>query len=245
MNKIGCIYKITNLINGKCYIGKSQDFEKRKTKHILEGSSSKSNYLYRSMKKNGVNNFKFDIIYNFRHGKYSNKCANILEKHYIQKYNSFIPNGYNMTLGGEGQCGSKFSIEHKAKISASNLGKKVSEETRAKLSASKLGKKISAAHKAKLLASNLGRKVSEETRAKLSASNLGRGRKISAETRAKISASNLGKKVSEETRAKISASMSGKKKSAAHKAKLSASKLGNTNGFKKKSINSNIERFLV
>ena len=213
MNKIGCIYKITNLINGKFYIGKTRDFEQRKSRHILEGSSSKSNYLYRSMKKNGVNNFKFDIIYNFRHGKYSNKCANILEKHYIQKYNSFIPNGYNMTLGGEGQCGSKFSIEHKAKLSASMSGKKKSVAHKAKLSASKLGKKISAAHKAKLLASNLGRKVSEETRAKLSASNLGRGRgrKISAETRAKISASNLGKKVSEETRAKISASMSGKK----------------------------------
>ena len=204
MNKIGCIYKITNLINGKFYIGKTRDFEQRKSRHILEGSSSKSNYLYRSMKKNGVNNFKFDIIYNFRHGKYSNKCANILEKHYIQKYNSFIPNGYNMTLGGEGQCGSKFSIEHKAKLSASMSGKKKSVAHKAKLSASKLGN-IYACGKQR----------------------------------------NPSKEKSSAHKAKISASMSGKKKSAAHKAKLSASKLGNTYAFKKKSINSNIERFLV
>ena len=36
MDKIQGIYKITNLINGKCYIGKSEDIEFRKKVHFRE-----------------------------------------------------------------------------------------------------------------------------------------------------------------------------------------------------------------
>ena len=49
MNKIQGIYKITNLINGKCYIGKSEDIEYRKKIHFreLEITSTPSDFFER------------------------------------------------------------------------------------------------------------------------------------------------------------------------------------------------------
>lgn len=92
-----CIYKVVNLINGKIYIGKTNDFEKRKREHIVYDIDDNS-YFHKALKKYGESNFEWSII------DYADTLEDInnLEKYYIRKYNTFKPKGYNMTKGGDG-----------------------------------------------------------------------------------------------------------------------------------------------
>lgn len=97
---MGYIYKITNSITKKCYIG-----ETKKTNPELRWNEHKSKIekgigcpaLQDAVRKYGIDNFKFDIlIICFDEDRY------YYEKEYIKKYNSMSPNGYNLTPGGEG-----------------------------------------------------------------------------------------------------------------------------------------------
>ena len=60
------IYKITNNINGHCYIGQSSQIEKRWKNHkIASNNQNDSSYeypLYKAMRKYGIENFTFEII---------------------------------------------------------------------------------------------------------------------------------------------------------------------------------------
>lgn len=89
------IYKITNNVNNKCYIGQSRDIEARWAKHLSAYKSSPEWELYRAFKKYGISSFSFEII---------EECLieelNEREIYWIAQYDSFN-NGYNMTLGGE------------------------------------------------------------------------------------------------------------------------------------------------
>ena len=99
MKKLCCIYKIINKTNNQVYIGQTIDFERRKYEHLnrynLQESKVESSYLYRAMRKYGIENFEFLILEETEKEK-----LNDLEKHYIKEYNSFY-NGYNMTEGGQ------------------------------------------------------------------------------------------------------------------------------------------------
>lgn len=109
------IYKITNVINGKNYIGQAVSHilnhgryrpygaEGRFKCHLSEAFSTKTNqcyYLNNAIRKYGKEMFKLETIcecpYNER---------DIMEKNYIEKYNSIFPNGYNLKNGG-------YSFEH-------------------------------------------------------------------------------------------------------------------------------------
>ena len=91
------IYKVTNKINGKIYIGKTNNFNKRKTEHTVYDINDNS-YFHKALKKYGLSNFEWLIIDKANSLEEINKK----EKFYISKYNSFKPNGYNMTKGGDG-----------------------------------------------------------------------------------------------------------------------------------------------
>ena len=79
--------------------------------------------------------------------------------------------------------------EHRAKISACQVGKKQTAETRAKISAALTGRKASPETLARMSASRTGKKHTAETRAKMSASHL--GMKPSPEARARMSAATI------------------------------------------------------
>lgn len=126
MSKICGIYKIENLVNGKVYIGQSNDIKKRWYSHKRDSSietSKNYNYpLYKAFRKYGVDNFKFEIIEECLKEELNDK-----EIYYIQLYRSYInfedSNGYNQTLGGDGNRGTHLNYIAKEKISKANKGK--------------------------------------------------------------------------------------------------------------------------
>lgn len=93
------IYKITNLLNDKCYIGKTDvhTIEERFKEHIKDSKRYLNRPLYRAFNKYGVENFQIEEI-----EQCSIKESSEREKFWINYYNSFH-NGYNATLGGDGK----------------------------------------------------------------------------------------------------------------------------------------------
>jgi group I intron endonuclease len=120
------IYKVTNLVNGKVYIGQTvREFEIRKTQHIYDTISNKDNSIFhKALLKYGQDKFQWEIIDNAETEEELNKK----EIYWINFYNSYIraknSNGYNMTIGGEGMSGYKHSDESKEKISKVKKGSK-------------------------------------------------------------------------------------------------------------------------
>ena len=93
---MGYIYKITNDVNSKVYIGMTtQTVDIRWRKH-LENAHYVDYYLYRSMRVLGVKHFHIENIENVKDELLSER-----EQYWIKFYDSYL-NGYNMTRGGEG-----------------------------------------------------------------------------------------------------------------------------------------------
>lgn len=94
------IYKITNLLNGKCYIGKTDisTIEERFKQHIKDSKKYLDRPLYRAFNKYGIKNFKIEEI---EQCSINESCER--EKYWIEYYGSFH-NGYNATLGGDGKA---------------------------------------------------------------------------------------------------------------------------------------------
>ena len=97
------IYKITNQINGKCYIGQSVNIAKRWTEHrckaTSKGSEGFESHFYRSIRKYGLENFSFEILEECLREELNKK-----EQFYIAKYHSDQQDyGYNLTPGGDSQ----------------------------------------------------------------------------------------------------------------------------------------------
>lgn len=88
------IYRIRNLVNGKCYIGKSVDIYHRFKEH-REGRRS-SAILQRAFNKYGLENFSFEII---EECNKEDLCSR--EDYWIESTGSRI-NGYNIAAGGQG-----------------------------------------------------------------------------------------------------------------------------------------------
>lgn len=131
--KYGIIYKITNILNQKCYIGQTtKTAEIRFNQHKRFNKRSKISY---AIKKYGANNFKIEtleIAYEIE--------LEYLEKYYIQIYDS-IKNGYNITSGGKVLRGAFNPF----------FGKTHSEKTRKIISeANKIPKPKSDFHKLKM-----------------------------------------------------------------------------------------------
>jgi predicted GIY-YIG superfamily endonuclease len=93
------IYAIINNINGKIYVGStSSSFEKRWEMHLYELKYNKHNnrYLQSSISKYGIENFNLIIVETISE---IGDDANIFlkrESHYINLYDSYSPNGYNI-----------------------------------------------------------------------------------------------------------------------------------------------------
>jgi group I intron endonuclease len=188
-----CVYQYYNTINGKIYIGKTNNFDKRSKNHanISHGGKLKYSIHYQAIHA-AINKYGAKIEYCIIQNLSSKLEADECEKYWIKFFKSNNPKyGYNLTAGGEGTEGRKHSIDTKLKMRIAKLGKKVSEETKLKMSKSKFGKKLSDQHKEKISKSSIGRKLSKEHAEALLKANLGVEKK--EETKNRISAALFNK----------------------------------------------------
>lgn len=134
----GYIYKFENPINGKVYIGKTKDIDKRLYQHT-KVTIKKGTKFGNAISKYGIESFNFNIIVTIKSNNNSrlDTILNSLEKHYIRKYDSFN-NGYNCTIGGDGTINFKHSQATISKF----RNRRHSKGTKVKMSESRKGKSI-------------------------------------------------------------------------------------------------------
>ena len=240
------IYRITNLINGKTYIGQ------HKYKKLDDSYMGSGVYLAKAKKKYGIENFKKEILYSRIQYK---ETADDMERFAIAKERAIGKAEYNIADGGQGGA-TPLSEETKRKISKALKGKKMSEESRRKMSESRRGmkcsprseewrRKQSESHKGKkhnphseetkrkISESHKGKHLSEETKRKLSEAKKGRHLSLSEERRIKLSEAlkgennpNYGKHLSEETKRKLSEAKKGRRQTEEEKRKQSEAQRG-------------------
>ena len=113
------IYKITNIINGKIYIGKTNNPKQRFYKHKYLAQKGVKRHLYNAMRKYGVENFIQEII-----EECDDSIVNDREKFWIKQYNSTDKNiGYNKSFGGEG--GDTWTLNDHKKETSEKLSMKL------------------------------------------------------------------------------------------------------------------------
>lgn len=101
---VGCVYKITNKITNKVYIGETLNtIEKRFYQHCKDAFNEtyKNYYFYRSIRKHGIENFEITELQRVTNinRKLLKEQILLLEENYIKEYDSFN-NGYNSNSGG-------------------------------------------------------------------------------------------------------------------------------------------------
>jgi hypothetical protein len=179
-------------------------------------------YFNREVMKYGESNFNLSIIAECY--EYDKLCY--LEKYYISLYRLHGEILYNITDGGDGVTGYKYSDERREKFIKSMIGNKYAvgyrhtEETKKRMSEIRKGKSV-----------NIGRKHTEESKKKMSNSRMGDknhfyGKKHSEETKNLIRLKCTGVRHSEETKKKMSMSHLGKKLSENHCLNISIGKIG-------------------
>lgn len=175
MKDIG-IYIITNLTNGKKYVGQSTNLKSRLA--MYKRGKSDNSHLQSAFDKYGIANFTIKpLVY------CKEESLDVLETYFIKKYKATETEfGYNIESGGHKN--KKLSDETKKKMSDANKGK-----NSGKIRSEEHKKKISETHKGNNY--NLGKKHSDETKKKLSESKKGHKH-------------NLGRIQSEEHKKKIS-----------------------------------------
>lgn len=171
------IYLIANIKNKKQYVGITKfSIEERFSQHVKRGF-----LLTEAIQKYGEQNFWIQLIEEVE----SAERAYELEMYYIKEYNTKVPNGYNITDGGDGifrwepseeyrkECSERVKQLHNEK-KVGMYGKKHTEETKKKMSDSLRGNQ-----------NCLGRILSEDTKSKISSSH--KGKILSESTKNKIS----------------------------------------------------------
>lgn len=194
---MGCVYVITNKVNGKQYVGKTiEGVEARWREHCLSAKRGSLHGIHRAIRKYGADAFVVEVLETSEDNNF------LLERevYWIATLETY-KRGYNMTPGGEGltgQSGRPHTQETRRKLSAAvkrwlsenphpNLGRKFGptpEIVKWKLSASHRGKTISPETREKMREANRATWSREEIKAKSS-------RPTSEETKEKQRMSNL------------------------------------------------------
>lgn len=146
------IYKITNKINNKIYIGQTINcIQQRFRQHLANKDNTR---LANSIRKYGKDNFTIEEIDSAE----TLEELNEKEIYWISYFNTMEHSvGFNMQFGGNNKTHSE---ESKRKIGRANKGRRVyfTAETKEKLSKARKGKKFSEEHKKNLSESLKGKK---------------------------------------------------------------------------------------
>lgn len=204
------IYKVTNAVNSKVYIGYTErSVSTRWKEHQYAASKNSHNFIHQAIRKHGIENFICEIIYQ---SKDKDHTLTIMEPYFICEYNSDGSGGYNLLSGGQPppMSGKTHTSEAKAKMSFAKAGRSLSKEHRIKIGIALAGIPLKSEHKQNISAANLGRRHSSETKTKMSISCMGR------------TPPNKGVPMSDKSKLKISQAKTGIPLSPEHKEKLSA-----------------------
>ncbi len=220
------IYKATNLINGKAYIGQTQQgLEVRRSQHLRDLGRCG---LGRAIRKHGDENFKWEILCECS----TQEELNWMEIEMIREHGTLAPNGYNLTTGGDAfemsdetrkamSKGQRESPFVKANAEAQR-GKKLSPEHRKAISEANKNNPENAALCRANAEANKDKPLSPEHRKKISEAKKGKPiHPLSTEHRKAISEGLMGKPLSPEHRKAISEAL---QKSPSVRAKAEAQK---------------------
>lgn len=172
------IYRATNNINGKVYIGKTiKSLRSRISEHKSDINRGQIFYFQRALIKYGFDNFTWDVLDETN----SLDELNRLEIQYIDTYDSKNKDkGYNIADGGMGggnRCGAILSESTKTKISNSKRGISWGthrDETKQIISTKLTGRQFTESHKDKLKKARSNRIISTETKQRMRQSSKGR-----------------------------------------------------------------------
>jgi group I intron endonuclease len=232
------IYRATNLINNKIYIGKTiHNIEYRKNSHFCYALTMNYDTLfYRAIRKYSKDAFVWDVLFTCDDEEQLNKK----EIEYIALYDSRNRlKGYNISKGGEGGDNisknpnrdailKKISIANTGKVRSPEVianyrlkmkGRKVPQDVLIKRSISLKGRVISAEHRKKISMTLTGRKVPEEIVARMRAKLL--GRKFTQERKESMSRACKGKLLTQETKDKIKLSWVNRRMKGLYKKEMS------------------------
>lgn len=116
------VYKATNRINNKAYIGWTKNLDDRKRRHKKRSKNNGGEVFHQAIDKYGWDNFEWEILY-------EGDDANLKEVELIAEHKThYSQHGYNLTFGGEGTLGSKRSEESRQKSSISAKNRIVTPE---------------------------------------------------------------------------------------------------------------------
>jgi group I intron endonuclease len=186
---MGYVYKITNNVNNRIYVGITTESIQERWKKHKSASRYEDTYIYRAMRKYGIDNFSIEMI------EETNDLSE-REQYWISKLNTLKPNGYNLTIGGEklyGEnnpfYGKKHTLETKMKLSRISklrikdknhfYGKHHTDETKSIISLKNSGKIHSKEYKEYMKEINTGennpfygKSHTDETKKKISQKNM-------------------------------------------------------------------------
>lgn len=168
------VYAITNLRNGKLYIGVSRDPAKRWRQHIWRAEKGVGTYLSRAMRKHGQMFFDFEVVHRCKSEDEALDC----EVEYIRQ----LKPEYNLTDGGEGVVGFEWPEDRphprKGKTHSPATRAHLAQKTREYFAGRNV--KQTPEHIARRVAKQIGRKLTDEHRRNLSESHKNSVRQIEA-----------------------------------------------------------------
>lgn len=165
----GVIYKITNIVNNKIYIGQTTKSIRRRWSQHKNCSKKLVSPLYRAMTKYGFESFIIEQVDTAE----TRKTLNEKEEYYINIFNSRCPNGYNIAcpLNQKNVYEDTRTKEKLSKIMSEKAKKRwktMPEEERLKYVKRRLGKHLSDEVKKRISEANKGRKLTKEQKKNIS-----------------------------------------------------------------------------
>jgi len=155
-HKIPAIYLITNLDNGKIYVGQTVNFYTRfhKHKNSVRDSSIDGRAIVSAFRKYGFERFEFSILESPDVCRLTER-----EQFWIDRLRACERSvGYNLAPAASSCLGVKHSMKTRQKVAQAGAGRKHSEETKRLMSRAQKGKKLTESHRKRISQVQLGRR---------------------------------------------------------------------------------------
>jgi group I intron endonuclease len=162
------IYKFTNKINGKIYIGQSRNIKSRWREHKF-WYKKENTYFYNAINKYEWGNFDKEVLIEITDDNWTKQLLNFYETYFVFYYDTMnYQKGYNIKFPG---ADGKLSEEVKRKMSLAQKGHSVSKETRILMRIAALGRKQSQETINKRILKLKGKKRTEEQKERIRGKN--------------------------------------------------------------------------